>query len=181
MFRLSDRDPLHLDQTPKNNRNRRNTVLDELNAAAESITGEWVKLTRKEHGAVEGVVLTFETRPMAFEGAPVLSRKTGQQRTEWVFAVRTDDGETVKFSLRESGQRAVANAIKEAGGGAKAGDRIKIAVKTDPAKDTEQPEYQARWTPGKAEALGVPTSGGNSGSAPMDEEPFIRDVRPEDL
>jgi hypothetical protein len=82
-----------------------------------------------------------------------------------VFAVRQDDGWTVKFSLRKAGQRAVANAIKEAGGNAKAGDRIKIAVKADPATDREQPEYQARWTTA-AEELGVPAA------AADDEEPF---------
>ena len=51
--------------------------MTDINQAAEAMTGEWVKLTRKEHGTVEGRVVSFEQRPMTFEGAPVLNRKTG--------------------------------------------------------------------------------------------------------
>lgn len=121
--------------------------MSDINAAADALVGEWVKLNRKEHGAIEGRVISFEQRPMTFEGAAVLNRKTGAPRTEWVFAVLQDDGETVKFSLKEAGQRAVAEAIKDAGQPAKNGDRIKIAVKDDPEDDRSQATYQARWTP----------------------------------
>lgn len=129
----------------------------DINTAAQALSGEWVKLTRRDHGSVEGRVVSFETRPMTFEGAPVLNRKTGQQRTEWVLAVLTDGGETVKLSLKEAGQRAISEAIKAAGGDAKTGDRLKIAVKDDPANDREQPTYQARWTPDST-PLAVPTT-----------------------
>ena len=121
--------------------------MTDINTAAEAMTGEWVKLNRKEHGTVEGRVVSFEARPMTFEGAPVLNRKTGAPRTEWVFAVLTDAGETVKFSLKEGGQRAVSEAIKATGKPAnETGDRIKIAVKDDPATSTDQPTYQVKWT-----------------------------------
>ena len=130
--------------------------MTDINQAAETMSGEWVKLTRREHGTIEGRVVNFEARPMTFEGAPVLNRKTGTPRTEWVFTVFADDGETVKFCLKESGQRAVAAAIKEAGTEAKNGDRIKIAVAADPETDTSQPTYQVRWTP-DATPLDIPT------------------------
>lgn len=139
--------------------------MTDINAAAEGLIGDWVKLNRKEHGTIEGRVISFETRPMTFEGAPVLNRKTGIQRNEWVLAVLQDDGETVKFNLKESGQRAVAEAIKSAGQPAKTGDRIKIGVKDDPENDREQATYQARWTPDTT-PLEVP--GADSGV----EEPF---------
>lgn len=138
--------------------------MSDINAAAEAFVGDWVKLTRKEHGAIEGRVISFEQRPMTFEGKPVENRTTGQQRTEWVFAVFQDDGETVKFSLKEAGQRAVAEAIKDSGQPAKNGDRIKIAVKEDPEDDRSQPTYQCRWTP-DATPLDVPV-------AEDEEEPF---------
>lgn len=120
--------------------------MSDINAAAEAITGDWVKLNRREHDAVEGRVLSFDQRPMTFEGSAVLNRTTGQQRTEWVFVVQRDDGETVKFSLKESGQRAVAEAIKANGQPAKIGDRLKVGVKDDPEDEHSQPVYQARWT-----------------------------------
>jgi hypothetical protein len=139
--------------------------MSDINTAAETLTGDWVKLTRKEHGAIEGRVIAFETRPMTFEGDPVLNRKTGQQRTEWVLAVLTDNDETLKFSLKEAGQRAIAEAIKQTGQPAKNGDRIKIAVKDDPPTEREQPTYQVRWTPDTA-PLDMPTA------AAGEEEPF---------
>jgi hypothetical protein len=134
----------------------------DINDAAGAIGGEWIKLTRKEHGSVEGRVVAFDQRPMTFEGAPVLNRKTGQPRTEWVFTLRTDSGEVVKLSLKESAQRAVAEAIKASGRPANAtGDRLKIAVTADPASEREQATYQARWTQDES-PLG----------AVDDEEPF---------
>jgi hypothetical protein len=130
--------------------------MTDINTAAEALTGEWVKLNRKEHGTIEGRVVSFEQRPMTFEGAPVLNRKTGAPRTEWVLAVQTDGGDTIKFSLKEAGQRAISEAIRASGALAKNGDRLKIAVTADPATDREQATYQARWTP-DASPLAIPT------------------------
>ena len=128
-------------------------MLDELNQAAESLGGKWLKLNRKEHGAIVGDLVDFEIRPKTFENAPVLSRKTGEQRTEWVLTLRVaaredeDDDGIRKLSLNESAQRALAAAIKESKSKAQVGGTVKIAVKTDPASDREQAEYQARYTP----------------------------------
>lgn len=119
----------------------------DINEAAQAMTGTWVQLMSKADGVIEGRVVSFETRPMTFEGEVKLSRKTGQPRTEWTFTVLKDDGETLKFGLKESGQRAVAQAIKESGQPAKNGDRIKIAVSEDKPDERSQPTYQVRWTP----------------------------------
>jgi len=136
---------------------------NDINTAAQAIGGDWTKLTRKEHGTIEGRVISFEQRPMTFEGAPVLNRKTGAPRTEWVLAVQTDSGDTVRFSLKEAGQRAISEAIRASGQPAKNGDRLKIAVTEDPPDDRAQPTYQARWTPDST-PLNIP--------ATDDEEPF---------
>lgn len=155
--------------------------MQDINEAAEAFIGDWQQLTKKEHGVIEGRVRSFETRPATFEGQPSLSRKTGQQRIEWVFAVQDDDNQITKFSLMESGQRAISAAIKKAGQPAKVGDRIKIRVTKDSVQGKEQADYEVRWTPDSA-PLDIPTSGGNSGSTPFeDEEPFVRDVQPWDL
>lgn len=138
--------------------------MTDINTAAQAIGGEWTKLTRKEHGTIEGRVISFEQRPMTFEGAPVLNRKTGAPRTEWVLAILTDGGDTIKLSLKESGQRAISDAIRQSGQPAKNGDRLKIAVVADPADDRSQPTYQARWTPDST-PLNIPTGDD-------DEEPF---------
>ena len=137
-------------------------MLDQLNTAAASLGGQWRKLRTTDDGVIEGTVLAFEEREKTFEGAPVLNRKTGAPRKEWVFtlAVAGED-DPVKVSLNESGQRAVAAALREAGAKAKEGDTLKIGVKTNAASDREQPEYQARWTPGAA-PLDVPTGADDS-------------------
>lgn len=135
----------------------------DINEAAQSMTGSWVQLMSKADGVIEGRVVSFETRPMTFEGEVKLSRKTGQPRTEWVFTVQRDDGEIVKFGLKESGQRAIAEAIKAAGQPAKNGDRIKIAVSEDKPDERSQPTYKARWA-ADAMPLDVPVAD--------EEEPF---------
>lgn len=145
-------------------------MLDQLNDAAASLGGQWVKC--KDLGdVIEGVVLDFEIRGKTFEGQPVLSRKSGEQRKEWVFTIQTDDRTDAdddgvrKFSANESAQRAIAAAIKEAGSPAKKGDRVKLGVSKAAASTTEQAEYKARWTTA-AEELSIPAP-----AAPS-EDPF---------
>jgi predicted thioesterase len=121
--------------------------MSDINTAAEEFTGEWQQLTKKDHPTIEGRVTYFEKRPATYDGQPSLSRKTGVQRTEWVFAVLTDSGDTVKFSLMESGQRAISTAIKANGQSANIpGDRIKIAVTEDSVQGKSQAEYKVKWT-----------------------------------
>lgn len=132
-------------------------MLDQLHTAAASLGGNWRKLRTTDDGVIEGKVLAFEDREKSFEGAVVLNRKTGKPRREWVFTLEVaGEDEPVKIALNESGQRAVAAALREAGVKPAEGDTLKIAVKTNPPSDREQAEYQARWTPA-APALGVPS------------------------
>lgn len=137
-------------------------MLDELNEAAATIGGSWVKLRTTDDPPVEGRVLAFEKRPKTFEGQPVLSRKSGEQRVEWVFTLDVDGDEPVKLSLNEAGQRAVASALKEAGAKANVGDTLKIGVSQNPASEREQATYRARWTPAP-KALNVPAADGGTG------------------
>jgi len=133
-------------------------MLDELANAAASLGGSWAKLRTTDDPSVEGKVLGFENRPKTFEGAPVLNRKTGAPRMEWVFTLDCGGEDPVKVSLNESAQRAVSAALRAANCTApKAGDTLKIGVKSNPANDREQAEYQARWSVGAA-SLDVPVS-----------------------
>lgn len=142
-------------------------MLDQLNDEIASFGGEWVKLNRKEHGALEGEIVDVEVREKSFEGQVVLSRKTGQPRKEWVVTLRVpeterdgaDDDGIRKVSLNESGQRAFAAAVKAAKAKVEAGGTLKIGVKADPATDREQAEYQARYTP-PAKTIDLPDTGG---------------------
>jgi hypothetical protein len=140
-------------------------MLDQLNEAAASLSGTWVKLRTTDDPPVEGKVLDFEDRAKTFEGAPVLSRKSGTQRREWVFTIDAGGDDPVKLSLNEAGQRAVAAALREAGSKANVGDTLKIAVAADPPGDREQATYKARWTPAPA-GLGVPATS-DSGADPF--------------
>lgn len=133
------------------------STLDELDQAAASMGGNWAKLRTTDDPPVEGRVLAFEQRAKQFEGTPVLNRKTGAPRYEWVFTLDTGDEEPTKVSLNESAQRAVAAALKQAGAKPTVGDTLKIGVRANPASDREQAEYQARWTKNAA-PLNVPTS-----------------------
>ena len=130
-------------------------MLDELVNAAAGIGGNWAKLRTTDDPPIEGKVLAFEDRPKTFEGAPVLNRKSGAPRREWVFTIDTGDDEPVKVSLNESGQRAIAAALREANAKPNVGDTLKIGVKANPPSDREQAEYQARWTPASP-ALSIP-------------------------
>jgi hypothetical protein len=138
--------------------------MSDINTEIESFAGQWQQLTKTDHPTIEGRVTYFEKRPATFEGAPSLNRKTGAQRMEWVFAVLTDDGETVKFSLMESGQRAIGAAIKTNGKPANVpGDRIKIAVTSDSVQGKSQAEYKVKWTTDTTPL---------ADTAAQDEEPF---------
>jgi hypothetical protein len=143
--------------------------VSDINEAAQGFAGEWVKLTHKADGVIEGRVTYFEKRPALFKGKPIMSQKTGAQRYEWVLAVQDDDNRVVKFSLPESGQRTVAAAITDSGQSAKIGDRIKIRVTKDSVQGESQADYEVRWTPSAA-ALGIPETAQDEPEP--DEEPF---------
>ena len=138
-------------------------MLDELDQAAATLGGNWAKLRTAADPTIEGRVLAFEKRPKTFEGEVVLNRKTKEPRIEWVFTLQVQgEPDPVKLSLNESGQRAVAEALRQAGAKPETGDVLKIGVKSDPESDRDQATYQAKWTKNAA-PLDIPAA---------DDEPF---------
>lgn len=126
--------------------------LDALNEAVRTMGGRWVKLRHTTDPPISGEILDFQQRPMSWEGKPVLSQRTGQPRMEWVFILRTqlheddeDDG-VRRLPANESMQRAIAQAIKDAGGNAEIGGRLQVAVVADAPSATDQADYKARYT-----------------------------------
>ena len=130
-------------------------ALDELEKAAASLGGKWVKLHTKADGAIEGKVVAFEKRNRTDpEGNVVFKRGTQTPRIEWRFILEVDpelregpnDDGIRKLAANESMQWAIAAAIKEAGGTPNIGDRLKVGVREDPKDSFSQATYQARWT-----------------------------------
>jgi len=132
--------------------------LNELNRAATTSGGKWVKLRTKEDGSFEGTLVAFESRPRTdMENNVVMKRGTDTPRTEWLLTLSVplaeregpeDDG-TRKMPCNEAMQSAISAAIKACGEPAKEGDTLKIAVSADPVDKMRQATYVARWTPGK--------------------------------
>ncbi len=126
------------------------STLGGLDDAVNQMSGTWVQLTKVEHPPIMGTVLDFEVRDATFEGQPSISRKTGRQRKEWVFTLDVGEESPVKVSFMESGQRAIAKAIKDNGKGSKAGDILKIKVTESSVQGKSQAEYVAKWESGTA-------------------------------
>jgi hypothetical protein len=149
--------------------------LNELNDAARSSGGTWVKLSDKGD-KIRGRMVPdgFENRPKTFEGEPVLSRKTGKQRYEYVFTLETEDTDGPeddgirKVALNESGQRAVQRALREAGVEAEVGGLWEIAVVADKPTATSQAEYAARYTP-PTQKVDIPAAPVADGPVDLDD------------
>jgi hypothetical protein len=152
-------------------------MLDELNRDAAASGGVWVKLNRKEHGVLKGIVLEIETREKTYEGKVVLSSKTGKPRKSRVVTLLTDqrsddideDSGVRKFDANESAWREIVRAVKEAKATAESGDTLTIKVEKDPETSTQQADYKAKWEkgPGVPEGFGASTT-----TYEDDEEPF---------
>ena len=131
-------------------------MLNELNQDLASSGGTWVKLNRKAHGTLKGIVVDVETRDRTYEGEVVLSRKTGKPRKSRVFTLITelrdadidDDRGVRKFDANEGAYFAILDALKEAKATAEIGDTLAIKVTEDPPQDNRQAEYKAQWTKG---------------------------------
>lgn len=131
-------------------------MLDELNQDVAGGGGRFVKLNRREHGTLTGIVVDVETRDRTYEGEVVLSRKTGKPRKSRVFTLVTemrdpdidDDKGLRKFDANEGAYFAILDALKEAKATAEVGDTLAIKVTADPPRDNAQAEYRAQWTKG---------------------------------
>jgi len=140
-------------------------TLDQLNQDIATTGGRYMKCFTKEHGNIEGTVVEYEKRDRTDpDGNVVFKKGSTTARKVWTFTIQLDDTDPNregpdddglrKFDANESMQRAISDAIKEAGAPAKAGDRIKVGVKTEAPDKFSQAEYQAKWTPG-APALDI--------------------------
>jgi hypothetical protein len=135
---------------------------DALNEAIARGGGTWVNLKAKGD-RIEGTIIDFEERPKTFEGEPVLSRKTGKPRFEWVFTLQTgesdgpDDDGVRKVALDEWGRGEFKDAVKKSGAAAEAGGLLVLAIVEDRKSPTDsvQQHLRARYTP-PAKSLGIP-------------------------
>lgn len=149
-------------------------MLEQINKDATRVGGVWVKLNRKEHGTLKGIVLEMEEREKTFKGAPVLSRTTGKPRKSRVFTLLTEDRDADieddhgvrRFDANERAYMAIVDAVKECGKGAEKGDTLEIKVVEDPPNDQSQATYKARWTKGP----GVPAEFTAAASDLVDDE-----------
>lgn len=122
--------------------------ITDFNTMAKQSGGTWVSL-RKTGDRIVGELIDTEEREKTFEGAAVLSRKTGKPRREIVVTIkvddRTDDEDdgVRKVSANESMQRALIAAAKKVP--FVAGGRIAIEVTEDAPGDREQATYEAAF------------------------------------
>lgn len=113
-------------------------------AAPATRDGEWLDLRRKGE-TTTGRFVTLEERPRTWEGKPVLSRKTGEPRIEWILTF-TDGSSTWKLAANESMQSAIRSAIASLGQPLKVGDVMSIEVVAEP-REMGQARYAARILP----------------------------------
>jgi len=122
--------------------------LNDFNAMAKNSGGTWVSL-RKQGDRIVGELIDTEERDKTFEGAAVLSRKTGKPRKEIIVTLKVDDRNDEeddgirKVSANESMQRALIAAAKKVP--FVAGGRLAIEVTEDAPGDREQATYQAAF------------------------------------
>lgn len=150
-----------------------------INQDIESGGGKFVKL-RDSGDAVIGELLGIDERQKMWEGAPVLSRKTGEPRKEWVITLRTelsegpDDDGIRKIAANEGLQIAIKNHMRET----KAlfpdgwGGRLAIGVKVGAPNATSQvEEWSVRYTPpatGTAAAINASVDAQSAPAAAVD-------------
>jgi hypothetical protein len=125
--------------------------IDALNEAVASAGGTWAKL-KAEGDVIEGTIVEFEKRERRTpQGEIVLSKKTNKPRIEWVFTLQTDerDGDDDdgirKLSCNESMQRAISEAIRDAGKPAEVSGTLKVGF-LGREDEYSQAEYRAKYT-----------------------------------
>lgn len=131
------------------------SLASSINQDIESGGGKFVKL-RDTGDAVVGELLGIDERIKMWEGAPVLSRKSGEPRKEWVITLRTDlsegpdDDGVRKVAANEGLQIAIKTHMRESKQlfPDQFGGRLAIGVKVGAPTTTSQvEEWSVRYTP----------------------------------
>lgn len=117
---------------------------DDVNNEIATGNGDWVKLTKREQGTLEGKVVNVQVRNKQFQGKDVISSNTGQPRKEWQFTLDVN-GEIKKFAAVESAQFAIRGALN--GQKIEPNGVLKIAVTEDSVQGQKSAEYKAAYTP----------------------------------
>lgn len=163
-----------------------------LNDDADQVGGKFISLNTKGD-KFSGAYLGYEERGMMFDGTPVLSKKTGKQRTERLFTFQTDlrdddtDNGVRLYSAKEGAWKAIAAAIKAVkaanpGWTVYPGDTVEIECIESSVQGKSQAEVSVVWSlnkdrepaPAEPEPTHTPTPAGNEEYGDM--EPFHVDL-----
>lgn len=127
--------------------------MDDFNQRLESTGGTWIKMN-DEGNEARGELVSLEYRDLRNMQGELVKSKKGNQRVELIVTIRIDEDERTdadddgirKFSLKESGQYALAAAIKQSGKKAEQGGRV--GMRCLGRKDSmSQPDYEAGYKP----------------------------------
>lgn len=117
----------------------------EINSAIQSKGGTFVNLKEVGDQVSGTIVAEPEIRDQVFKGAIVPITKgpnAGKPRKEWVFTLKTSEGNVVKVGMKESAQWALSGAL--AGRTMELGGHIQLTIVK---KETmQQPEFKAVYT-----------------------------------
>lgn len=120
---------------------------EDINNDIKASGGDYVKLTKKEHGKLQGKILDVKKRAKQFGGKAVLNAK-GEQRYEWMFSLEVPVGdgtfETKKWAASESAQWAIKGALN--GRMLKPGGLLQVQVTEDSVQGQKQAEYKVIYT-----------------------------------
>ncbi len=136
------------------------SLVDTLNQAIDRpVGGTWLKL-RETGQSIVGELIEITERGKTYDGAPVLSRRTGEQRLEWVIKLKvdqpdpqiTDDDCIRNIAAGETLQWAITDYMRDAGLRFRFGwgGRLAIVVAKgadSPTSSVEKDGYQIKYAP----------------------------------
>lgn len=128
---------------------------DSINNQVEHGGGRFIKLS-ETGDVIVGTLIDIEERDKFFEGAPVLSKKSGKQRVEWVITLEVDERDGAdddgirKVAANEGLQIELKNYLRDNNVRFPAtwGGRLALAVKKGkPSATSPVEEWSVRYTP----------------------------------
>jgi hypothetical protein len=115
----------------------------DVNRRIKASGGNYVKLSKKSDGSLQGKILDVVERNKQYQGKVVTSSKTGEPRVEWVFTLDVN-GETKKWAANESAQFAIRGALD--GRELKEGGLLQVVVTEDSVQGQKSAEYKVKYT-----------------------------------